>query len=183
VITRQLDIQASNTTWDNVDVDAGGQKPDGSALYISGSRITFKNASVGNVVDEKGLLISGDNHTIDNVLFRDAVMMSAGGAAGVHMECVYAIGVPGITIRNSTFRDCSVMDLFFTYGSWWSPQPPAYGNVTVENNVFAHPERQNNTGWHYYSMYIAWIGPNGASDPMSNWVVRNNTFESNAFVA
>ena len=182
-VTSQLDIQASNTTWDNINVDAGAQKPSGSALYISGSAITYKNAAVGNVVDEKGLLISGANHTIDNVLFHDAVMSSAGEAAGVHMECVYAIGVPGITIRNSVFRDCSVMDLFFTYGSWWSPQPPSYGNVTVENNVFAHPERQNSTGWHYYSMYIAWIGPNGAADPMSNWVVRNNTFESDAFVA
>jgi hypothetical protein len=183
VIARQLDIQADNTTWDNINVDAGGTKPDGSALYISGSRITYKNAAVGNVLDEKGLLISGDNHTIDNVLFHDAVMSSAGEANDVHMECVYAIGVPGITIRNSIFRDCSVMDLFFTYGSWWSPKPPSYGNVTVENNVFAHPERQNSTGWHYYSMYIAWIGPNGAADPMSNWVVRNNTFESSAYVA
>ena len=56
------------------------------------------------------------------------------------MECLYAIGVPGFTLRNSTFRDCAIMDLFFTYGSWWSPLPPAYGNVTVENNVFAHSE-------------------------------------------
>src|SRR4029078_9476392 len=51
------------------------------------------------------------------------------------------------------------------------------------NNGFAPPERQNNTGWHYYSMYIAWIGPNGAADPMSNWVIRNNTFENDVLVA
>ena len=177
-----LNIEASNTTWDGVNVDANGVTPNGSALYISGSNITFKNASVGNVADEKGLLITGGNHTIDNVVFHDAVMTSAGAAAGVHMECVYAIGVPNFTIRNSTFRDCSVMDLFFTYGSWWSPQPPAYGNVTIENNVFAHPERENNSGWHYYSLYIGWIGPRGDSDPLANWVVRNNSFESSSSV-
>jgi hypothetical protein len=98
------------------------------------------------------------------------------------MECLYAIGVPGFAIRNSTFRDCAVMDLFFTYGSWWSPTPPTYGNVTIENNVFGHPEMENNGGWHYYSLYIAWIGPNGAADPMNGWVVRNNTFESPASI-
>ena len=69
------------------------------------------------------------------------------------------------------------MDLFFTYGNWWSPKPPAYGNVTIENNVFAHSERTNNAGWHYYSLYVASLGPNGPADPMNGWVVRNNTFE------
>jgi len=49
--------------------------------------------------------------------------------------------------------------------------------------VFAHPDRENRSGWHYYSLYIAWIGPNGASDPMSGWVVRNNTFEIQALIA
>ena len=88
------------------------------------------------------MLASGANLTIDNVMFHDAVLKTDGD---VHMECLYAIGVPGFTIRNSTFRDCAIMDAFFTYGSWWSPQPPAYGNVTIENNVFAHPERDDNT--------------------------------------
>ena len=58
VVTRQLSIQVSNTIWDNINVDAGGVKPTGSALYMSGSGMTFKNASVGNVVDEKGLLVT-----------------------------------------------------------------------------------------------------------------------------
>jgi hypothetical protein len=111
------------------------------------------------------------------------VLTPAGQSRDVHMECLYAIGVPGFTIRNSTFRDCAIMDLFFTYGGWWSPQPPAYGNVTVENNVFAHSEDDNNTSWHYYGLYIASIGPNGTADPMSGWVVRNNTFENEVAIA
>lgn len=178
VAVRQLISQASNVTYDGINVDAGGAKTTGAALEIHGEGTTFRNARVGNVVDEKGLLVAGANHTVDNVLFHDAVLKTD----GVHMECVYAIGVPGFTIRNSTFRDCAVMDLFFTYGSWWSPKPPAYGNVTVENNVFEHSEQDNNGSWNYFSLYIAWIGPSSA-DPMSGWLVRNNTFEQSAFVA
>jgi hypothetical protein len=179
VKVRQLISDASNVTYDGIEVDAGGVKTTWAALEIHGSGATFKNASVGNVVDEKALLVAGANHTIDNVLFHDAVYKTD----GVHMECVYAIGVPGFTIRNSTFRDCAVMDLFFTYGSWWTPQPPSYGNVTIENNVFAHAEMENNGGWHYYSLYVGWVGPNGASDPLNGWVVRNNTFEQTARIS
>jgi hypothetical protein len=145
----------------------------GAAFELGGDNATVKNASIGNVVDEKAMLAAGANLTVDNVHFHDAILRTD----GTHMECVYAIGVPGFTIRNSTFRDCAVMDLFFTYGSWWSPKPPSYGNVTIENNVFAHSERTDNGGWHYYSLYVASLGPNGPADPMSDWVVRNNTFE------
>ena len=178
VIVRQLISDASNVTYDGVEVDAGGVKTTWAALELHGDGATFKNSRVGNVVDEKGLLVTGDNHTVDNVEFHDAVLRTD----GVHMECIYAIGVQGFTIRNSRFHDCAVMDLFFTYGSWWSPQPPSYGNVTIENNVFSHSEGSNNSGWNYYSLYIAWIGPSSAS-PMNGWLVRNNTFEQSAFVA
>ena len=179
VFTRQVNNDASNVTYDGINVDAGGTKTTGAAFELGGSGVTVKNADVGNVVDEKAMLATGANHTVDNVTFHDAIFRTE----GTHMECLYAIGVPGFTLRNSLFRDCAVMDAFFTYGSWWSPKPPSYGNVTIENNVFSHPERENNSGWHYFSLYIAWIGPNGASDPMSNWVVRNNTFESPAMIA
>ena len=46
------------------------------------------------------------------------------------------------------------MDLFFTYGTWWTPLPPAYGNITLENNVFGHTYKDDGT-WHYYSLYVA----------------------------
>jgi hypothetical protein len=181
VIVRQVWNRASNVTYDGISVDAGAAKPAGGAAFeLGGSNVTVKNASVGNTVDEKAMLAVGANHTVDNVDFHSAVYRSD----GVHMECLYAIGVPGFTLRNSTFRDCAIMDVFFTYGSWWSPKPPAYGNVTIENNVFAHPEMADNGGWHYYSLYVADTGPNGAGgDPMNGWTVRHNTFESPAFIS
>ena len=178
-----MSSDADNVTYDGVNVDANAQHPAGAAFGISGDGTVVKNANIGNVTDEKAMLATGSNITIDNVLFHDAVLTPAGQSRDVHMECLYAIGVPGFTIRNSTFRDCAIMDLFFTYGGWWSPQPPAYGNVTVENNVFAHSEDDDNTSWHYYGLYIASIGPNGTADPMSGWVVRNNTFENEVAIA
>jgi hypothetical protein len=172
-VMRQVFNDASNVTYDSINVDAGGVHTSGAGFELGGDHVTVKNASIGNVVDEKGMLATGTYLTVDNVDFHDAVLKTD----GTHMECLYAIGVEGFTIRNSTFRDCAVMDLFFTYGNWWSPKPPAYGNVTIENNVFAHSERTDNAGWHYYSLYIASLGPNGPADPMRGWVVRNNTFE------
>ena len=59
------------------------------------------------------MLATGSNLTVDNVDFHDAVYRTD----GVHMECLYAIVVPGFTLRNSTFRDCAMMDAFFTYGT------------------------------------------------------------------
>ena len=180
VVVRQLFNEADNVTYDGINVDAGGVQTTGAAFELDGNNVTVRNASVGNVVDEKAMLAMGFNQTIDNVTFHDAIMATD----GIHMECLYAIGVQGFTLRNSTFRDCAIMDVLFTYGTWWSPKPPAYGNVRVENNVFAHPERTNNRGWHYYSMYVGDTGPNGSGgDPMNGWVVRNNTFESPARIS
>jgi hypothetical protein len=169
---------ASNVVYDGINVDAGGVKTAGAAFELGGSNSTVRNARVGNVVDEKAMLASGSNLTVDNVSFHDAIYQTD----GIHMECLYAVGVPGFTIRNSSFRDCAIMDLFFTYGNWWTPLPPSYGNVTIENNVFAHPELERNAGWHAYSLFVNFIGPNGNSDPMSGWVVRNNTFETDAYL-
>jgi hypothetical protein len=180
VIVRQLFNEADNVTYDGINVNAGGVHTTGAAFELDGNNVTVRNSSVGNVVDEKAMLAMGFNQTIDNVTFHDAIMATD----GIHMECLYAIGVDGFTLRNSTFRDCAIMDVLFTYGTWWSPKPPAYGNVRVENNVFAHPERTNNRGWHYYSMYVGDTGPNGSGgDPMRGWIVRNNTFESPARIS
>ena len=77
--------------------------------------MTFKNAEVGNIADEKNL-VSGDGHVIDNVRFHDVVMTSTGEAEGIHMECLYS-QASNITIKNSRFENCAVMDLFFTRGT------------------------------------------------------------------
>jgi hypothetical protein len=180
VVLRQMINDASNVTFDGISVDAGGVQTTNAAFELGGDNVTVRNASVGNVVDEKAMLASGDNLTVDNVTFHDAVLRGD----GVHMECLYAIGVQRFTVRNSTFRDCAIFDILFTYGSWWSPLPPAYGQVTLENNVFGHTEMENNGGWHYYTVYVGDTGPHGAGgDPLNGWLVRNNTFELPMFIS
>jgi len=167
---RQLMSDADNVTYDGLDLDAGGTKTDGAVFETGGAaHVTLKNSKVGNVVDQKGALLGGQEspaslHTvIDNVLFHD-VMYS--GSGDVHQECVFS-QTAGLTLRNSTFTNCSTMDISINRGDWWGQQP--YGNVTIENNVFGHST--NEGGWHYYG--LAWF-----VDKFENARVVNNTFEN-----
>ena len=176
---RQLYSNFDNIVFDGLDIDAGRTKTSGGAAFEShGDNATFKNGKIGNVTDEKGALVSGSNFTFDNVLFHDVRLATP----GVHNECIYAIVVPGFTIRNSTFRNCVTMDLFFTYGSWWSPLPPQYENVTIENNSFGRSVYPDEVGTHAAGLYIARIGPSGEGT-MVNWKIRNNWFENDVYVS
>ena len=137
-------------TFDGFDVD--GAFTTALTFHNSGNNSTFKNGRIGNVIDEKGALVSGNNFTFDNVLFHDVEIHTR----GVHLECLYAIVVPGLTIKNSEFRNCGVFDVFFTYGFWWLPLPPAYGGVTLENNLFGRSYNLGAPG--YYTVMAAYTG-------------------------
>src|SRR5262249_13768686 len=50
----------------------------------------------------------------------------------------------------------------------------AYGNVTLENNVFEHTTTDIPGEWNAYSVYVG--DPGGFE--LRNWTVRNNTFET-----
>ncbi len=167
--SRQVLNDADNVTYDGLNVDAGGTTTTYAVFETGGaSGVTFKNGRIGNVVDEKGALIGGQgspaplNVVFDNVDFHDVVQRGS----GVHNECMYAMAA-GLTVRNSTFRNCATMDMFVKRGDWWGQQP--FGNITIENNVFGHSV--NGSGWHYYSLY--W-----ANDAWSQNRVVNNTFEN-----
>jgi hypothetical protein len=174
---RTLDNEAANVTFDGFDVDAGFAKV--VAFYNGGDNSTFRNGRIGNVTDEKGALVSAANFTFDRVVFHDVRVTNS----QVHNECVYAIVVPGMTVRNSSFHACATMDLFFTFGTWWNPKPPAYANVTLENNVFGHATMIGAGSWHYYSLAVGYTGdPATGGGTMAGWVVRNNTFETPASI-
>ena len=109
---------------------------------------------MGNIADEKNM-VSGDGHVFDNVRFHDVVMTSTGESEGVHMECLYSLA-SNITIKNSRFENCAVMDVFFTRGTWWSPPQPEYGGFTLLNNYFDAPRFANGRCCHYFSVKWAW---------------------------
>ena len=69
---------------------------------------------------------------IDGVLFHD-VTRSCNTAS--HIECLFVQGASYVTIRNSKFRNCDVMDMFFH--SINGATPP--DNVVIENNWFDDP--------------------------------------------
>ena len=169
---RSLHTHASNVVFDNIDVDAGfGPAPDG-VFANDGHNMTFKNGRIGNVNDEKGVMLVGWESTasqgivFDNVLFHNVHQPTD----GVHNECIFSQS-PGLTIRNSTFRDCATMDVMITRGDWWGQ--PSYGGVTLENNVFAHPVNGADPLWHYYGFLV-----HGNMGRLTNARIVNNTFET-----
>ena len=169
---RQIHFGSPNLTFDGINADADMTHTIGAVFENGGDSFVFRNGRIGGVADEKAALVTGAGIVFENVVFHDAVIRTN----GVHMECVWA-GVPeGMIVRNSRFENCAIMDIFFTYPDYWSPLPPPYGNVTLENNWFDYP-RSFNGSTNGYSIYI---GKNGVSlsnqTPMSGWRVRNNFF-------
>jgi hypothetical protein len=148
----ELWVGASNLTFDGINVDAGKVRKR-TGLQMRGSGNIFRNAEVGNVADEKNIL-AGANQTIDNVRFHDVVMTPTGEAEGLHMECLYVIDAPNVTIRNSRFENCAVMDVFFTRGTWYNA--PEWGGFTVTGNYFDTPRFTNGACCHYFSVLWAW---------------------------
>jgi hypothetical protein len=170
---RKLDNYSANVTFDGLDIDAAFGTPNGAAFESHGvANVTLKNSRVGNVIDQKGALLGGWSSTssmhvvIDNVYFHDVYQQGA----DVHNECIFS-QVPGLTIRNSTFRNCATMDLMVTRGDFWGQ--PAYGGLTLENNVFAHSVNGKDPDWHYYGFLL-----HGNMGQLTNVRIVNNTFES-----
>jgi hypothetical protein len=100
---------------------------------------------------------------IDGVRFHDYTR-----DGGVHTECVHVAAADGITIRNSRFERCSVMDVFFTLNVN-SAAPPH--DVLLENNFFGPP-----TGGFYSVLFDRDYDANGQPIPWNNVTVRHNSF-------
>jgi chitodextrinase len=176
-VVRQIHSGSDNLTFDGIVIDGGGQKTTGAGFENGGGdNVTFKNGRIGDIADEKGALVSGLNVTFDNVVFHDVVLRTA----GVHLECIMALWNEGMTIRNSRFENCGIMGASIGIGDWWQPPPPAYSNVTLENNWFGTARVDNGACCAAYSLALwATKVPASANDfgVFRNWRVRNNYFE------
>jgi hypothetical protein len=138
-------------------------------LHAKGDRNVFRHGSTFNVIDEKGALVGGSGVTFIDFDFHDVRVTGS----AIHNECVYA-SAGGLTIRRSHFWNCPTMDLFITRGTWWNQ--PAYGNVTIENNVFEHSTMEEPGSWHHYGLLFGGQLAHGGA-PLHNLKVRYNTFE------
>lgn len=99
---------------------------------------------------------------IDGVRFHDVTR-----DPGKHVECLMLADGVDVVIRNSTFTNCSVFDLFVT---WWyfRPKVGPPTQVRIEHNTF---ERTSDG---YYSMFWADY-VNTASLPWSDFAITSNT--------
>jgi hypothetical protein len=164
-VFRGIGVHASNVTLVGLHVD--GQRTKSLGIYVEGDHNTFRNGSVHGIVDDKGVLNGGSFTVFDNYEFYDVFITNE----NVHNECVYSNG-PNLTIRKSRFRNCAVMDVFITRGSWWNQ--PLYGGVTIEDNWFGAPRFENGRCCMYYSLAIN----SGIMQELRDFTVRNNYFEA-----
>ncbi len=142
----------------------------GTGIFIGGGSrdVAFLGGSFGagdpNVSPVK---VQGspapDGITFDGVVFHDAVRT----VDGAHLECVYAADVQNFTVRNSQFRNCAVMDLFFTKLSGVDPR-----GITIENNFF---DRTGSHGGALSKGYYA-IKFNEVIGTVADVVIRYNSF-------
>jgi hypothetical protein len=100
---------------------------------------------------------------IDGVRFHDYTR-----DAGRHTECLHVAAANGITIRNSRFERCAVMDLFFTLNVNSASAP---SSVLLENNFFGPP-----VGGYYSVLFDHDYDANGQAIPWRNVTVRHNSF-------
>ena len=140
-----------------VNVDAG------THWLSNGRDFTWNGGSIGPRVDKQIAFIGGNpasyRTTYDGVLFHDATRTSA----NVHTECLFAMGVQGLTVRNSRFRNCAVFNAYV--GKIGSDPNPR--DVLFENNVM-EKSRDVDGSAGYYAM----IFDKAAFD---NITLRNNT--------
>ena len=130
----------SNMVVDNVDFTAGG-------IFLRGCQnCTFRNGASGNRHDAYSQTIGAYSATdksrsilIDNWLFHD---MDRSANPSGHMECLFIQESDGVTVQNSTFTNCSIMDVFIS--PIVSTQAPT--NLTLRGNRFEQPTPEEGAG-------------------------------------
>jgi hypothetical protein len=155
------DVTIRNATLKTFQVlSSGAQAP---------TDISFIGGSVGPSADSSNLIASDSTTTtaspknilFDGVAFHDFTL-SPGSSA--HVECLQVWAADGLTIRNSTFSNCEVFDIFLQ--KLPAGAAPTPSNILIENTFFA----KTRSG--YYAIRTG-------DHPGSNW--RNLTIRNNSF--
>lgn len=173
---------ADNVTFDGLNVTSN-DGPAQMAFYSTGDNVTFKNGSIGDVIDERGVLTDADNLTFHNVNFHDVTLETE----GVHNECIQTFDAQGFTVTNSTFTNCSVMDISLGIRAFNCPCPDPFDHVTLENNTFNAPVPSNGYSVAFWSTQVpVQQPPPTPPDPdygeMRYWSIKNNYFGSDPIV-
>ena len=155
-----VDVTLRSDTLKNFDLYSNGKQ--------SSEDISFIGGSIGPSADENSRIASNGTSTtaspknilIEGVDFHDFTVTPGSGA---HVECLQVWAVDGLTIRNSTFRNCEVFDIFLQKLPEGAAATPS--NILIENNFF------DCCGDGYYSIRMA-------DHPGTSWknvTIRNNS--------
>lgn len=132
-------------------------------LYIrSGRKISIIGGSVGPGRDVHPAIVSEwQSKTPPRSILVDGVTFHDWTRSGpeIHTECLQIGGGNGVTVRNSRFRNCNVMDIHITHFG----DAPLTRNVTIENNVL-----EDSTGGGFHTIQ---------ANAYANLLIRNNSFE------
>ena len=156
---RQLDNGASNVVFDGFDVDGAFAKA--ADVPQQWRQLDLQERPDRQRDRREGCARVGQQlHVRQRPLPRRGDDMTAGRPP----ECLYAIVVPGMTVKNSRVQELrDDVRLFFTYGIWWVPLPPAYGGRDDGEQPCSSTRHGGCGSWHYYSLYVGYVGPGGGS--------------------
>lgn len=164
-VTSQGYMAVEGRTEDTVD-DLQLYNVHAAKHWLAGSRdFLWKGGSIGPSHDDKASMIAGTptsyRATYDGVLWHDATRSNA----SVHTECLMALGVQGLTIRNSRFVNCAVFNILISKLDG-DPDPR---DVLIENTVFGETKDVGDKAAYHALM-------TGAL-PWNGFVLRNNVWE------
>jgi hypothetical protein len=128
------------------------------------SDFRWEGGSIGPSHDAKASMIAGTppsrRVTYDRVTWHDATRSDT----SIHTECLIALGVQGLTIRNSRFTNCAVLDILLSR----IDQDPPPRDIVIENTVL---EASRDLGGK-----PAFFSVQTGADPIDGLTLRNNVW-------
>jgi hypothetical protein len=133
----------------------------------SATNIRVLGGSVGGIDDGSAPTIGSTYQSsvpsrdilIDRVRFHDITRRAA---PNTHVQCLFVQSVAGLTVEDSSFRNCDIFDVYVN-NIGIGPVP---SNLLFENDLFAAA-----TGGGFYSLYVR----NDPGDTIDGLVIRYNS--------
>jgi hypothetical protein len=166
--------QASDLVFRNLDLTGLIGRGLQGLLWTGGSVGGVTNAAAGAVQlsDCYQCSYPAQNITIDGVYFHDVIRDQNGYNQGIHTECLHLWGgIAYVTVRNSRFYNCAIMDMFVE--NYATGSSGNVHDITVENNFFDIP---GSHGGQYSQTSSALMFETQNRGNINNVTVRFNSF-------
>ncbi len=157
-----VDVTLRNDTLKNFDLYSDGKQSSENISFIGGSIGPSANENSRIASNGTSTTASPKNILIEGVDFHDFTVTPGSEA---HVECLQVWAVDGLTIRDSTFSNCEVFDIFLQKLPEGAAATPS--NILIENNFF------DCCGSGFYSIRMA-------DHPGTSWknvTIRNNSLD------